>query len=880
MCISALLFATECAHADHLVGGEINYTCNGNNDYTITMRIYRDCFATGAAFDPNPVMTIFEGNTQIMTLSWNGFEVSTMPIVGTGPCFIDPPNVCVQVGVYERTVNLPPSPQGYTIVHQRCCRGFDILNLTNPDSQGNTYFVEIPPNDTDCNNSPEFSNLPPVAVCVNEELNFDHSATDLDGDELEYSLCTPYHGGSEVNPAPNPAPPPPYTPVSWAPGFGPTNPIPSDPAFDIDPETGLITGSPDQIGQFVVGICVSEFRDGVLLSTTRRDFQINVVPCNPVIEAMPGIIGADDGGCAGFDFQFTNNSINADEFIWDFGDGNGPESTSFEYEPEHTYADTGNYNVMLIANPGEVCADTATIEVSAFPAVSVNIDSSGFNCIDGQNWGFELSGDFDPGNTSISWDFGENALPLTSEDQNPQNISYSEPGNKQVSVTIDQYGCTAEDQVNISVADEISAGIAPQSEFCQGLTLNFTNESTNASMYEWHFNDPAQPDALGTFTNATHTFSSPGQYDIMLVAKNNGACPDTAYSTYEVNSLLEAFIESEAAQCFEGNSFAFQADGVFGDDAAFTWDFGSNATPSSSTLANPPPVSYDSTGIFQITLTIEEGDCIDSYAVYAPVLPAPVADFSAPNREGCAPFTVGFNNESEAETVMSYSWDFGDGQTSNSAQPIHTFEEPGVYTVSLDVNTTSGCVGESFKTRTDYIVVHEVPRAGFSFNPQETTIFEPEVSIVDESEGAFDCQYLFPDSSEVTDCNFTYLFDNAGEYEVTQIVTNEEGCQASLTQTFEVLGHLFYAPNAFSPNGDGVNEIFKPVTLGISAFEMEIISRTGETIYRTTDADEGWNGAGPNGEYYVAPEVFLYKVRISDMRGINYDYQGHVTVVR
>ncbi len=229
---------------------------------------------------------------------------------------------------------------------------------------------------------------------------------------------------------------------------------------------------------------------------------------------------------------------------------------------------------------------------------------------------------------------------------------------------------------------------------------------------------------------------------------------------------------------------------------------------------------------------------------------------------------------------MSYSWNFGDGYTSNSAQPIHTYEEPGIYTVSLETSTTSGCIGESFKTRTDYIVVHEVPRAGFSFSPEETTIFEPEVSIIDESEGAIGCQYFFPDSSEITDCNFTYLFENAGEYEVTQIVTNEEGCQALVTQTIEVLGHLFYAPNAFSPNGDGTNEIFKPVTVGIRTFEMEIIGRTGEVIFRTTDADEGWNGAGPNEKYYVEPEMFLYRVRISDMRGINYDYQGHVTVVR
>lgn len=878
--LSLAVMAAAEMRADHLVGGEITYTCVGENQYLVTLKIYRDCFATGASFDPNPVMTIFQGGTQYQNLSWQGFTVSTIPIVGTGPCFIDPPNLCVQVGTYERIITLPPSAQGYTIVHQRCCRGGGIINLDNPDTQGNTYFIDIPPNDSDCNSSPEFNDLPPVAICLNEPLAFDHSASEPDGDELVYSLCEIFHGGTQFNPAPNPSTPPPYTPVSWGAAFGPEDPIVSDVPFSIDSETGLLQGTPTQLGKYVIGICVSEYQNGELLCTVRRDFQLNVVPCNPVLAAAIGLGPGSQESCNGLDFQFVNDSFNAEEFQWDFGDNNGAASITNEFAPEYTYADTGTYTVMLIANPGETCADTAYLDVGAYPPVEIEIDDHGFVCEDGQQWFFETSGSFDPDVTEFTWSFGNGADPESSNVPDPSGISYSGPGFKQITVVADQFGCSDEASLSINVPLPVTAGIASQTESCQGLTIPFQHESSNATSYAWFFDDPAFPDEEINTANPTHTFSTVGTYDVMLVASANNACPDTAYQTFVVAELLDVFFDPPTSTCFEGHSFSFTAEGSFPDNGEMEWDFGENANPPSFSGSNISGVTFNSPGFYTVTLTATDGECEDMHSASVSVFEQPTANFVAGITEGCAPFEVGFTNQSEAGTAMAYQWDFGDGNTSIAANPVHTYQEAGIYTVTLNVYTNSGCIGESTKVRTEYIIVHETPRAGFAFTPDELDIFSPEVQIMDQSEGAISCYYTFPDSTVLEGCDLSWFFEEAGLHSVIQVVTDENGCQASVTNSIRVNGHLFYAPNAFSPNDDGINDIFKPVMRGVRDYQMQIINRLGEVIFTTTDQEVGWNGSGPNGTHYAEPEVFIYKARISDERGFNHDFQGHVTLVR
>lgn len=181
-------------------------------------------------------------------------ERENVPLQIEALCLKEEPEVCVERSTgYLETIILPPSSTGYTLTYMRCCRNRSAININFPDNIGNTYLLEIPPNNiTDCNSSPVFKNLPPIILCAGYPFEFDHSAIDPDGDELTYKLCTPYNypdniGGFQLD-LDEAGPPPPYETVIWEDYFGVNNQIGGSPPMAINEQTGLLTAYPDYIG--------------------------------------------------------------------------------------------------------------------------------------------------------------------------------------------------------------------------------------------------------------------------------------------------------------------------------------------------------------------------------------------------------------------------------------------------------------------------------------------------------------------------------------------------------------------------------------------------------------------------------------------------------
>ena len=355
-----LLLVVFKVNATHIVGGEIYYENLGGNNYKIHLKVYRDCLNGIPPFDNPAVISIFDSNSNFVTsLSVPLTSSITVPPTNNSPCApATAGNACVEEAIYETTVNLPPLVGGYTLAYQRCCRNGTILNLVNPGNVGATYWEHIPgPEVVAVNNSPRFTNRPPIYICANIPISFDHAATDPDGDVLVYSLCDPFNGLDPCCPIIPSAQgacasgcpvgsstfPPPYVPVPFLSPYSSSFPMASSPAININSTTGFLNGNPTILGQWVVGVCVSEFRNGVLIGTHHRDFQFNVINCPFVVHA--GIVsqttsnnGSGTGYCNGNTITYSNNSSgNFSSFHWDFGDLSTLADTSNVFNPTYTF---------------------------------------------------------------------------------------------------------------------------------------------------------------------------------------------------------------------------------------------------------------------------------------------------------------------------------------------------------------------------------------------------------------------------------------------------------------------------------------------------------------------------------------------------------------
>jgi gliding motility-associated-like protein len=432
--------------ATHIVGGEITYRCLGNNEYEVTLTVYRDCFNGVPWFDNPAALGIYNASwqlTRLVEMPLRRTSNDTIPVVLTNPCLTVPPNVCVHRTVYISRVTLPVRAGGYTLVYQRCCRNNLIRNIPDPLNTGISITVQLTETAMQaCNSGAVFKNWPPVAICVREPIDFDHSAIDPDGDSLVYRLCTPLNGPDSLAPRPVPPGRGPYPPVVWnAPTYSLANVLGGDP-LTIDARTGRLTGTPNRIGNFVVGVCVEEYRRGQLLSITRRDFQYNVADCGSPTATFfaPQLL------CDTLRLQLRNQSRGAKTFRWYFDWGRDPAKTSTLPNPVWSFPDTGLYRIALIINPGERCTDTVlqTIRVArttAQAALRFDFDA----CVEGRAVLKAQSQSTDPplGISSVEWVLrGPQGALVRSGETNPSFLNLGSGTYQLLLIATGRNGCS------------------------------------------------------------------------------------------------------------------------------------------------------------------------------------------------------------------------------------------------------------------------------------------------------------------------------------------------------------------------------------------------------------------------------------------------------
>ena len=552
------------------------------------------------------------------------------------------PNECVEQGSYSFTTNLPIVDASYHVIYQRCCRNNTISNLDDPGSQGATYSIEITPDAQQiCNKSPVFDDFPPIAICVGQDINYSHAATDPEGHNLIYKFCTPFKGGglggSPGVPgnvaacngvSPNPACPPPYGSVDFTfPTYSPSTPMAGNPIISIHPTTGLISGIPEVLGQFVVGVCVEEYDNGMLLSTVRRDFQFNVTSCTPLVNASMEADEILDGpvyviNSCGDDLVLLNNTSidrsNIEEFYWEFDtDSDGNLEQFDHWDPSIEFAGLGSYEGVLVLNPGLECNDTADVIVNIFPGLEADFTFSYDTCIAGPVTFKDLSTSGSGTITDWNWDFGEGA---TSTEQNPEHL-YLIPGEHPVTLSIkDINGCLTQTTKTITYFPVPAVVIVEPSDFigCLPADVRFNNLSTPIDEtydIKWDFGDGGTSDEI----SPTHSYTEEGVFDISIeITSPLGCFASESWDNWirMLPSPIADFSWSPEELTIFENIVDFKDEST--DAVAWDWYFDSFGN---SKDQNPTFVFQD-TGVHEIIqIVTHESGCQDTMIQLIDVLP-------------------------------------------------------------------------------------------------------------------------------------------------------------------------------------------------------------------------------------------------------------------
>ncbi len=550
-CLLLVFGLTISAKASHIVGGEVSYKCLGNNNYEITINIYEDCITgdqTAIAQDDPGLISIYDGPTFRHRVVFDSISLDpriNVPANFSNQCINNYPNTCLYKASFIKRYNLAASTTGYMIVYQRCCRNATVLNITNPGSTGATYFTTIPPSQSAaCNNSAVFKNYPPQIICLNTPLVYDHEATDADGDSLSYEFCTAYNGGDPNNVKPVPAPPP-FPPVSYVSPFSATMPMGGFPQIKINTTTGLITGTPNIQGRFVVTVCCHEWRNGVMINSVFRDFQFVVTNCSKAVVADIPILSDEPNTyivqCKDLSVHFKNNSKGGFSWLWDFG---VPSGTSTDFEPTFTYPDTGTYTVKLVVNPGSTCADSITRLVKVYPSFKTDYEFSGLHCPGSPLSFTDLTESTYKPIISWSWSFGDGQ---GSSDQNPVHTYASGNDYKVTLISKNTKGCTDTATQSISI-EKFHPFAGNDTIIVAGEIINFN--ASGGIHYIW---TPATNLNFGDIPNPTGRYPDTGHFAYNVYIKSETGC--------EGNDSIKVWVVAQPSY-FVPNAFTPNGDGI------------------------------------------------------------------------------------------------------------------------------------------------------------------------------------------------------------------------------------------------------------------------------------------------------------------------------
>lgn len=574
------------------------------------------------------------------------------------------------------------------------------------------------------------------------------------------------------------------------------------------------------------------------------DFQLG----DPVVAALAL---TPIGGCAPFTATIQNLSQNGSTYFWDFGNG----QTSTAANPGTvTYTAPGTYIITLVAENLFTCnqRDTLRRVITVAPRPSADFTFQA-NCRLQVSF---IAQDTAPG-LQYAWDFGDGRTGNSSQ----VTHTYSAPGTYSVRlIVINAQGCRDTVTQSVSVnRSTVRAGFSWTGDTCQG-RFTFLNQSQDAASYMWIFGTGDTSVA----TSPTYTFPSSGLYTVTLIAYDTAGCSDTLRQVVPVSRTVRASFSPQIDYCALTVQFVNLSEGA----SYYFWLFGDGDTSRA-----PSPVHvYAQPGVYTVSLIVRSADslCADTFSVQFPI------DFSSEAQaevrvDTCSQRIVLVSRSLFASVV---EWTLPAGEVVRGDSVVWVAPAPGAYAWQLVTNPDGLAVCRD--TLTGIAVVPE--RRGIDSLQWEADLCALRVAftIPWQRERVLSVRAEGFDYGAGT-TSFVLPLRSPHTYEVEVIFWDSEGCLDTLTYSVSsegIISRALFIPNVFTPNGDGINDVFRIVGSVECVQEMSIYDRWGQELYVTRTAPFVWDGRLRNGE--VAKEgAYVFVVRF---RG--FTRAGTVTLLR
>lgn len=439
-------------------------------------------------------------------------------------------------------------------------------------------------------------------------------------------------------------------------------------------------------------------------------------------------------------------------------------------------------------------------------------------------------------------------------------------GTYNITVT-DNNGCTATSNVTITQPAPISLTASGSGTICLGQSTTISATATGGNggyVYTWN----------GSMTGATQTVmpTAPTSYNV-AVTDMNGCTGNTASVSVNVTSLTASnLIVTPSTTICQGNSTTISSS-VSGNTGPVTI-FWSNGLGSGN---GPFSVSPSNTTIYTVTVT---DACNNSITGYVPVVvnQLPTISLNPLSGVNCERVNLTFADNSGSNSGADFYWDFGDGYTSNLPSPAHDYTQSGSYTITVSVTSPAGCVNSANTTAN--VTVYPPSKALFTAEAIDGTTISPSYNFTNNSLNSVTYSWNFGDGGTSTVLNPQHTYADKGEYLVSLVTVSPDGCRDSISMPVEIKPEFtLYIPNAFTPDGNGLNDYFTAKGTEINEFKMMIFDRWGEKIFETDNIYKGWDGTANGGSKMSENGVYVYKILVKDFHNKQHDYTGHVTLL-